>query len=356
MKKILIILLSFLFSIELLSHLDACALMMNSNKQGTFVGRTMEWFGPIKPIITIYPRNLPDSNNNSTLQWVSKYGIVTIEDRESNGNTIVIEGINKKGLTAHLLVQEDASMPELDPDKPTIDFSVWVKYVLARNATVKEVLEDLNNYQILLREAEYDGTLMECPEHYIVMDANGDSAIIEFNDGKMEIFHGKQYNVVTNAPNLHDQLENLRDIKENKKQYSVANLPGGANSRNRFVRASFYMETMPEPDSSARAVAYMSEAVDGISNPSFDLNKEPKNVLTSCSDYLIELALDLPHGILDDAWEARWRVVYDLKNMNFYFNETSSGKKIYMKLNEIDYNVDTIRSIDIQNIKSEYNL
>ena len=30
-------------------HANACSLMMKTNSQGTFVGRTLEWWGPVRP-------------------------------------------------------------------------------------------------------------------------------------------------------------------------------------------------------------------------------------------------------------------------------------------------------------------
>ena len=57
-----------------------------------------------------------------------------------------------------------------------------------------------------------------------------------------------------------------------------------------------------------------------------------------------------------DAREARWRVVYDLRNMNLYFIETSSGRRVYLKLNALDYSAGHVRIIDIETIRSDYDL
>ena len=316
----------------------------------------MEWFGPINPKIAIYPRNYSDNDSRSTRKRVSKYGVVTIEDSESNGQVVVTDGINEKGLTAHILVQEDAIMPAPEKGKPTVDFVIWVRYVLANNATVSQALEDLKNYQIVVREAEYNGRKIEVPQHYALMDASGDSAIIEFNNGKMEIFHGPAYNVMTNAPNLPSQLKHLQKIKSAKRLYSIANLPGGADAMNRFVRGSFYLETMPAADTATRAVAYMEEAIDAMSVPAYDLAKVPRGTLDKVHDHLASLVTGLPPAMLADAWEGRWRVIYDLKNMNLYFTETNSGRKVYLELEALDYSGERVRIIDIGTIRSDYDL
>ena len=60
--------------------------------------------------------------------------------------------------------------------------------------------------------------------------------------------------------------------------------------------------------------------------------------------------------MLADAWEGRWRVVYDLKNMNLYFTETDTGAKVYLRLNGLDYSAETVRIIDLKNVKSDFDL
>ena len=89
----------------------------------------------------------------------------------------------------------------------------WVKYVLATCANVNEVVAGLRNYQITPMEGTYQGQNITNPSHFAVNDASGDAAIIEFNGGQLEVFHGPQYNVMTNEPRYAEQLANLTRIK-----------------------------------------------------------------------------------------------------------------------------------------------
>ena len=314
---------------------QACSLMMKTNSQGVFVARTMEWWGPLQTRLVIIPRNSRDSDFGNNISWTVKYGTIAIEDERkycASG-----EGVNEKGLTAHVLTQGDSVMPPLLPNKTTINAMSWIKYVLATCANVNEVVSNLNNYQIKLSEIEYQGQKVSNPSHFAVCDASGDAAIIEFNSGKMTIYHGAQYNVMTNEPKYTDQIANLSAIKKAGKQYSVEQLPGGANSLNRFVRISFNMENMPEPKSVTQAIAYMEEAVDNILVPTFDEKKNPVSPLS-------------------DAWEARYRVVYDLKNMNMYFDQDETGKRIYLRIKDIDFGAKSLKYIDPVSLKSSYEL
>jgi choloylglycine hydrolase len=314
----------------------ACSLMMNTNNQGTFVGRTTEWYSPIQTRAVIYPRNFAYHDDFTGTAWTGKYGIVAFE-QEGMDSAGATEGINEKGLTAHLLFQDDMRAPALTPGKPKVDFIGWARYVLSTSANVKEAVADLRNYQIVIRDFVFQGTKVHVPVHFALNDATGDAAIIEFNGGKLQVFHGAQYRVMTNEPNLPAQLARLRRIKQARKSYSVAALPGGASPENRFVRASFFMESMPQPQSPEEAVAFMEEALDGLTVPAFDEKKHPND----------------PRS---DAWEGRWRVVYDLRNLSVYFDETNTGKKLYFKLSSVDFNAAAPKVIAVKDQKSAYTL
>jgi penicillin V acylase-like amidase (Ntn superfamily) len=338
MKKSLIFVLVMMF-ITLAVCSDnlagACSVMMKTNSQGTFVGRTLEWWGPVQSRIAIIPRGFTDHDIGNNMSWTVKYGTIAIEDDQVYCYSG--EGINEKGLTAHLLTQSDSIMPKLAANKATLNSMSWVKYVLANYGNVNEVIASLQNYQIKPMEGTYQGQHITNPLHFAVHDASGDAAVIEFNGGKLQVFHGPQYNVMTNEPAYIEQLANLVKIKSEKKQYSVEQLPGGSNAANRFVRISFNMENMPEPKDATQAVVYMEQAICNILVPTFDEKKNPKSPLS-------------------DAWEARWRVVYDLKNMNMYFDQDESGKKVYMKITNIDFSGKVIRYIDPIDLRSEYNM
>jgi choloylglycine hydrolase len=333
--------LSFLLLLVALSvfticeHAKACSLMMKTNSQGTFVGRTLEWWGPVATRLVIIPRGYKDHDIGNHISWTVRYGTVAIEDDDKYSYSG--EGVNEKGLTAHLLTQGDSTMPALVPDNQTVNAMSWVKYVLATCSNVKEVVDGLRNYQISPMEGMYQGQKITNPSHFAVNDASGDAAIIEFNDGKVDVFHGPQHNVMTNEPKYTEQLANLARIRSEKKQYSVEQLPGGANAMNRFIRISFNMANMPEPKTASQAVVYMEEAIANVLVPTFDEKKNPVSPLS-------------------DAWEARYRVVYDLKNMNMYFDQDETGKRIYLKLRTIDFTSQTPKYISPADYKSTYDL
>jgi penicillin V acylase-like amidase (Ntn superfamily) len=94
---------------------------------------------------------------------------------------------------------------------------------------------------------------------------------------------------------------------------------------------------MPQPENSAEAAAFMEEAVDGVTVPAFDEQKHPNT----------------PES---DAWAERWRVVYDLRNLNLYFDETNTGKKLYIKISSIDFGAKDPKIIEVKDLTSQYGL
>ena len=49
--------------------------------------------------------------------------------------------------------------------------------------------------------------------HLVIEDATGDSAVIEYIDGKAKIYHGREYTVATNSPTFDKQIEHLKEYK-----------------------------------------------------------------------------------------------------------------------------------------------
>ncbi len=145
-------------------------------------------------------------------------------------------------------------------------------------------------------------------------DSSGDSAIIEFIKGKMKVYHGKQYRVMTNEPAYDIQMKNLQKYQGFGGKLP---LPGDPDPLSRFVRASAFLKTLPVP----------------------------KNQLESIAGVLSVMRTDMvPFGAVDtsgneteDAWATRWVTVADLTNKVYYFNSTSAPNIIWIDLNKVDF-------------------
>ncbi len=121
------------------------------------------------------------------LRWVSKYGSVTFN---RFGREFPAGGINEEGLVVEG-IPGPADYPPAD-GRPVLSELQWVQYQLDNHRTVKEVLKSDGR----LRIAAIDGSAqlgVPSGAHYIVADASGKTAVIEFTaGGRMMSFSGNE--------------------------------------------------------------------------------------------------------------------------------------------------------------------
>ena len=106
-----------------------------------------------------------------------------------NAPRITIDGMNEYGLSLAILSVPYAE-PTKDPNKMTTD-EVGANRLLLDNAkTVEEAIEELNKINIQFHNGA---------AHFMLADADGNSAVIEFIDGQMKIVRKeKPWQVCTN--------------------------------------------------------------------------------------------------------------------------------------------------------------
>lgn len=112
------------------------------------------------------------------------------------GKSLPYEGVNEFGLFA--------GINEIPSTRSSAQFSVFrksttslgvVKKVLEHSRTVPEAIEKFGEYNVVF------GKFLGFPMlHYLISDKNGDSAIIEFVDGKMNVIRkgNQKYQLMTN--------------------------------------------------------------------------------------------------------------------------------------------------------------
>ena len=116
------------------------------------------------------------------------------------------DGMNEKGLVANLLWLVESQYPKKDKKKPTIAISLWAQYILDNFGTVSEAVDALNKEPFVVVTDNVPGQKRLATLHLSISDSSGDSAIVEYIDGKQVIHHGKQYQVMTNSPTFDKQL------------------------------------------------------------------------------------------------------------------------------------------------------
>lgn len=247
---------------------NACTrIFWNDNKLSAVVSRTMDWPETTDPVLMMFPRGMQRDGGRlgnskvvkeNPLKWTSKYAslVTTIFGIGT------ADGLNERGLGAHILFFEAANFGPRDPSKPGLNGALWAQYVLDNAETVKEALDLLKNVQITLTEARGIKTTI----HLAIEDASGDSAIIEYIDGKPTIYHGREFKILTNDPSYDKQMTLLKKLDFSKPSSDMP-LPGNVSAVDRFQRASYYLPLLPEPKTEGEAVAGILAIARNVSVP-----------------------------------------------------------------------------------------
>jgi choloylglycine hydrolase len=192
-----------------------------------------------------------------------------------------------------------------DEQRPGLMIGQFVQYMLDNCATVEEAVQTIqkNEFQATTIQFPGGGSLTL---QLSLADQSGDSAIIEYIDGKPVIHHDKQYVVVTNDPRYEKQLENL------KQYYGFGGqkpLPGTKDAKDRFVRAAYYMKNFPKTNNLREALAGIMSITRNVS--------EPYSSPDSANPYTTPTI---------------WRTTADLTHLCYYFESTTSLNTIYANL------------------------
>ena len=246
----------------------------------------------IRDRLVVHPRGSEhngDAGKNS-LSWKSKYGNLVVTAFHTSTAS---DGLNEKGLAAHILYLSGTEYPSIDDTKPQISNGMWAQYALDNYATVDEALKGMKELQVVATKINNK----TWPLHLALQDRTGDAAIIEFIAGKMKIYHGSQYQIMTNEPAYNIQLENL---KRYQGFGGTLPLPGDPDPLSRFVRSAAYLKTSPIANNELEAVANVLSVI--------------RTAMTPFG------AVDTSGNKTEDAWATRWVSVADVTNNIYYFN------------------------------------
>jgi choloylglycine hydrolase len=291
---------------------DPCTrVLWNTNARGIYVGRTMDWPESTEPVITVFPRGMKRDGGklgdhaiiaDNPATWTSKYGSIVTTVYGIGA----ADGFNEKGLGFHLLYLTATDFGPRNPAKPGLHAGLWGQYALDNAANVTDALNALERVQIVMAEARG----RKATVHLALEDATGDSAIIEYVDGKAVIHHGRQYTIMTNDPTYDEQLALLKQ-QDFSKPSSDMPLPGNVNPRDRFQRAAYYAALLPEPASDREAIASIFAVARNVSVP-----------------------FGAPYrgfGI----YNTEYRTVMDLTKLRYFFELTTSPNVFWIDLARI---------------------
>lgn len=219
----------------------------------------MDWAKDVETNLWVFPQGMKrhgEAGPNS-VTWTSKYGSVIA----SGYDISTTDGINEAGLSANLLWLVESEYPALEQSKPGLSISAWAQYVLDNFKTVAEAVEALKAEPFHVVTSKVPKETRLATLHLSMSDASGDSAIVEYIDGKQVIHHDRKYQVMTNSPKFDEQLEMYAYWQGID---GTQMLPGTNRSPDRFARASFYVNAVPKHEDARLSLASVFSVIRNV--------------------------------------------------------------------------------------------
>ena len=276
------------------------------------VGRNMDFHMDLLSNLWKLPRGIERKDGvNGNLTWKAKYGSIVA----TAFDLIATDGMNEEGFAGHILWLAESDYGKPEATATQLSQAVWLQYYLDNFATVEEAVAWTNESQVQIAQL-FDPTGHLVPTlHLAINDATGDSAIIEYTDGFPKVYHGREYQVMTNSPTFDKQLELVKEIDG---LGGSKPLPGSTLASDRFARASYYVAHQVQPKTQIDAIAAMFSIIRNAAQP-----------------------FRTPEPGKPDASQTIWQVVLDLTNKRYAFESTTRPNIVWVDLDDMSFNEGT---------------
>lgn len=319
----------------------ACTDFVVKAKDGTIVGgRSMDFGINDQAKVTVYPRGkqwrseAPGSKHG--LQWKQRHGFVAFSVLGLEAST---DGMNEKGLSAKVLWLPSVGYQAVPKgsEAKALDVILVPDWILGSFETVAQVKKTLPGIFVWGKELAGLGGVPVL--HLAVHDAQGNSMVAEWIDGKLNIYDNP-LGVMTNEPPLPGHWANMRNyvnlsadmksalelngvtIKGTGNGSGLLGLPGDCTPPSRFVRTAVLGKFAYQPKDAAEAVVFARHLLNQVDvMPGVSRAKTPQGEV---ADY------------------TQWTAIEDLTNRVLYF---------------ADYGDQTLRAIDLKKLdftRSDY--
>lgn len=227
-------------------------------------------------------------------QWTSQYGSLTFNQF---GRDLPTGGMNEMGLIVELAQLDATQYPRAD-SRPALGSLEWIQYQLDNAATVQEVIRNANEVRI----RSHVGI------HFLIADATGETASVEFLNGKLVAHSGEKMPIKSLANSTYEEaLAHLKRVEHN------AALPNSMSSLDRAVRAGVLA----------------------------------KNYKPSAAQSAIDYAFDVLRNVAQGA-HTQWSIVYDVRNLSVHFFTRVATQKRSISLKSFDFACATpVKTLDV---------
>jgi choloylglycine hydrolase len=275
---------------------DACSTFCFQSDDGPVFGKNYDW-GVDVGLVMVNKRGVEKRSMTraNPARWRSHYGSVTFNQY---GREFPNGGMNEAGLVVELMWLDSTEYPEPD-ERASVTTLEWIQYQLDNATTVADVIASDESIRVIRNGA--------AAIHFLVADAAGACASIEFLDGKMVAHTGADMPARALTNSTYQQ-----SLDYAGRFGGGAELPRTGRSLDRFVRA-----------------ARMADSFVGAG----------------------AVAVQHAFGILADVAQGdytQWSIVYDIGGRRVNFRTRAHHQIRYLDLEGLDFACDTpVTMVDI---------
>ncbi|HSU55985.1 MAG TPA: linear amide C-N hydrolase [Candidatus Dormibacteraeota bacterium] len=230
---------------------------------------------------------------NTPAKWTSKHGSVTFNQF---GREMPFGGMNEAGLVVENMWLGETGFPETD-SRPAINLLQWIQYQLDNCSTVAEVLA--TDKEIRLEPPPVSAASL-ARIHYLVADASGDVATVEFLGGKMVVHRGPDLPMRALANDPYEQA--VAYARKHPKQPGAGERLKDESSMARFACAATRSADF-KPGTAEEDLKYAFDGLDQVAQGNFTV----------------------------------WRIVYDLPGRAIHFRIAKNAPDQVVNLKKLDF-------------------
>lgn len=294
--------------------------------------------------LQLFPRkqtiNSQAPGGKNGLQWSSKYGFLGICPL---GMNFAFDGMNETGLSfGYLWLPGYTQYPSPGPEElgQALDFTDFGAWVLGNFSTVSQVKEALKNVRLWAHPVPELGLP---PVHAALHDAKGDSLVVEFVGGAIQVYDNPM-GVLTNSPPFPWQMANLSNYLNldpynpdpiSYKGVSLSppgqglgflGLPGDFSPPSRFVKIATFLRFAKPAANSSEAVCLANHLLNSVDIPLGTMREKGKET----GDY------------------TQWVVIKDLSQKVFYFRSYNDPTLKMIDLKRVDFATQNKNSLPLE--------
>jgi choloylglycine hydrolase len=337
---------------------QSCMSFRVTAKDGNImIGRTMEFGVDSQWKLAVVPRGIqftsPAPGEKKGLTWKNKHGYLAVVGWGMD--TMVADGMNEAGLSfGGLWYEPGLKYQDIGPGEEPRALAATMSgaWILGNFSTVDELKKAVAEIKIF--GYVVPALHMAPPAHGIIYDASGKSIVMEFGDGKVNLYDNP-LGILTNAPDFPWHVNHLRQFigmrDENPKPMDMAGakliptghgagmigLPGDLTPPSRFIRLGVTTHFADKPENAEKAL---------------NLSQHIVNSFNIVSGMVVERS---PEGKVVSEETTQWASFRDLINKVFYFQTYDNPDVRKVDLKKLDFTGDKVKFIqmyvDKQSIK-----